>query len=249
MSGRILSLIFYLTKMFVFCKVNPCLFKDSFATIWVSLAKEVMVMKKIKWFIKTSIIFILLIGILIGIKIAPIIVDGYHLYKGALEEKSVKEAILEIQEDKHYISMKEIPKEYIEEVIQTEDKRFYYHYGIDAIAVFRAMYHNVKEKSFVQGGSTITQQLAKNMFFSFDKNLERKVAEAFMAVQLEHQLTKNEILELYCNITYLGEGCYGIQEAAKHYYDTTPKELTKSQITTLVFSFRNPAKYNPKAQQ
>jgi membrane peptidoglycan carboxypeptidase len=100
---------------------------------------------------------------------------------------------------------------------------------------------------FEQGGSTITQQLAKNMYFSFEKKYERKVAELFVAFQLEKELTKDEILELYCNIAYYGEGCYGLKQAAEHYYGVDPLELSEVQIVALVWTLKSPNNYNPNA--
>ena len=92
----------------------------------------------------------------------------------------------------------------------------------------------------MEGGSTITQQLAKNLYFTFDKKLERKVAELFVAFQLEHMLTKDEILELYCNVVYFGEGCYGLQEASEHYYNISSDELSVEQASALAFTIKRP---------
>lgn len=181
------------------------------------------------------------------IKLAPIVSRGYDMYKSAIQEKSIQETIDEIRSKENYIALDKIPKAYLDAVIRSEDKRFYYHVGIDLLATGRAMFNNIVEGAFVQGGSTITQQLAKNMYFSFEKKYERKVAELFVAFKLESMLSKDEILELYCNITYLGEGCYGINEASNYYYKVAPEDLTASQITTLVAALKNPSKLNPNA--
>lgn len=201
--------------------------------------------KLLKKIVIFTMILVVIGGTVISAKALPIMKTGYQMYDKALQEKSIEAVIAEIKSDENYVSLSEISDDYLKEVITSEDKRFYRHLGIDIIAISRAMYNNYKAGAFVQGGSTITQQLAKNMFFSFDKKYERKFAELLMAFRLESMLTKDEILELYCNITYLGEECYGVKEAAEHYYDTTPKKLNYEQISTLVFSFRNPSKYNP----
>ncbi len=201
----------------------------------------------LKRIIAFSLFIFIIGGITITAKALPIMKDGYQIYDETLKATSIEVAIKEIKNDENYVPLSEISNEYLEEVIKTEDKRFYNHIGIDFIAITRAMYNNLKAGYFAQGGSTITQQLAKNMFFSSEKNYERKFAELLMAFKLEKMLSKKEILELYCNVTYLGDGCYGVKEAAEYYYNTNPKGLTSEQISTLVFSFRNPSKYNPKA--
>jgi membrane peptidoglycan carboxypeptidase len=183
--------------------------------------------------------------IVIGIYSAPIIANGYSMYKNAISEKSIEEAINKIRNDDSYLKFEDVPEGFVDEVLKSEDKRFYSHVGIDFIATARAMYQSIKERSYAEGGSTITQQVAKNIYFSFDKKLERKVAEVFVAADLEKTLTKNEILELYLNIVYFGEGCYGLEEAANHYYGATPASLSSIQISALVFTLKRPNDYNP----
>lgn len=181
------------------------------------------------------------------IKISPIISTGYGMYKTATNEMSITDKIEEIRQEEDYIIFDEIPEEYIKQVLKSEDKRFYYHFGLDPISTARAMAYNIVDGSFLQGGSTITQQLAKNMYFSFEKKYERKIAELFVAYDLEKELTKNEILELYCNIAYFGEGCYGLKQAAEHYYGVNPLELSQDQIKALVWTIKSPNNYNPNA--
>ncbi|WP_313152295.1 biosynthetic peptidoglycan transglycosylase [Lacrimispora sp.] len=198
--------------------------------------------------INFSILLLAVICFLMGIvKISPMVSAGYEMYKTATEAISVPDRIEELKQQKSYITFEEIPEDYKAQVLQSEDKRFYYHFGFDPIATARAMANNVIAGSFVQGGSTITQQLAKNMYFSFEKKYERKVAELFVSFQLEKDLTKDEILELYCNIAYYGEGCYGLKQAANHYYGVEPLELTNTQIKSLVWTIKSPNRYNPNA--
>lgn len=187
--------------------------------------------------------------IAIGCLATPIIIRGYDMYKAAVNDISIDEKIAEIQSDQNYLPLDQIPEEYLTSLVKSEDKRFYKHSGIDFLATARAMKNNVKARAFKEGGSTITQQLAKNMFFSFEKKLERKVAEVFVVRELEDKLTKEEILELYCNVIYFGENCYGIKEASNHYYGVEPNELTTKQIDELVYTIKSPNNYNPSANQ
>lgn len=198
--------------------------------------------KKYIWILS---LIILSVSILCFSKAMPVISSGYKMYQSAVKENSVEKVVDNIKEKEGYVNLDTIPKDYIKELLQSEDKRFYYHLGIDPIATTRAMFNNVVAGSFVQGGSTITQQLAKNMYFSFEKKLERKVAEVFVAFELERNYSKDEILELYLNVIYFGEGCYGVKEAANHYYGVEPQNLNEEQIGELVFTIKSPNNYNP----
>ncbi|WMJ22510.1 biosynthetic peptidoglycan transglycosylase [Paludicola sp. MB14-C6] len=199
--------------------------------------------KKISYFIS---IVLLAAIVVIAICITPIICDGYHMYKKAITSVSLNEVITKVRNDDSYIKLDDISDEYLKAVVQSEDKRFYYHIGIDPIATVRAFYNNIKSQSFLQGGSTITQQLAKNLYFSFEKKMDRKVAELFVAFDLERLLTKDEILELYCNVTYFGQNCVGLKEAANHYYGVEPKALSTKQAAALAHALRSPNSFNPK---
>lgn len=120
-----------------------------------------------------------------------------------------------------FTSYSELPQFYIDDVISVEDHRFENHCGIDLIAIGRAMLTDIKEHSFIQGGNTITQQLAKNMLFTQEKKLERKVVEVFAALELECNYSKEDIFELYVNTSYFGNGYYGVREAADGYFGKT----------------------------
>ena len=198
--------------------------------------------KKFIWIINLIILSIFILGLT---KVMPILSSGYKMYQNSVNENSVESVVDKIKEKEGYFTLDTIPKDYIEELLQSEDKRFYYHFGLDLIATTRAMFNNIKAGSYVQGGSTITQQLAKNMYFSFEKKLDRKVAEVFVAFELERNYSKDEILELYLNVIYFGEGCYGVKEAANHYYGVEPQNLNEEQIGELVFTIKSPNNYNP----
>lgn len=193
------------------------------------------------------IILLLLCVVLIGCSfgVYPYVQRGYTMYREAVDAKSIDEAIQEIRDKDNYVTYEEISQTYIKIMLKSEDRRFYYHTGFDPIATTRAMFNNIIAGRYVQGGSTLTQQLAKNMYFSFEKRIERKIAELFVVYQLENKLTKKEILELYCNMAYYGQGCYGIQEAALHYYGVNASELNKEQSDALAFTLKSPENYNP----
>ena len=120
----------------------------------------------------------------------------------------------QIQAKEDYTTLDQLPKDYIDAVLAVEDKRFYKHPGIDPLAICRALYNDIRAGSYVEGGSTITQQLAKNQFFTQDKKISRKVAEMFMAFEIEKVYDKDTILELYLNSIYFGNGYNSVAEAA-----------------------------------
>ena len=130
-------------------------------------------------------------------------------------------------------------------VIAIEDRRFYWHLGIDPIGLARASIVNLTAGGVVQGGSTLTQQLAKNLFLKPERTFERKVQEVILAVWLELGLTKREILELYLNRVYLGAGAYGVDAAAHRYFGKSAKDVTLAEAATLAGLLKAPARYSP----
>ena len=138
-----------------------------------------------------------------------------------------------------------MPDHVINAVLATEDRRFFEHFGIDFLGLFRAMSENVRANSVVQGGSTITQQLAKNLFLSNERTVERKVKEAFLSLWLETNLSKKEILQLYLDRAYMGGGTFGIAAAADFYFGKNIKDLTLAEAAMLAGLFKAPAKYAP----
>lgn len=185
--------------------------------------------------------------LLCAVAAAPVIYRGFQLYQYAMETTSVEEKVSEIRDNAQYVPLSDMDEYFVQEIIKSEDKRFYLHFGVDLLAIARAVKNDLIAGGFVEGGSTITQQLAKNMYFEFDKVMERKVAEVLVAFQIEHKYTKDEILELYLNCIYFGENCYGIREASEHYYSKAPGELTREQADSLVFTIKCPNLYNPVA--
>lgn len=158
---------------------------------------------------------------------------GYSEYFRAIEEKPLAQAVEEIRQKESYTSLSSLPKTYLDAIIAVEDHRFSQHGGIDPISLTRAMWHNITSLGLVEGGSTITQQLAKNMYFDNEKSFLRKIAEAFMAVSIEAEYSKDEILELYVNTIYFGNGYYCVKDASIGYFGKEPKNMSDSECTLL----------------
>ena len=138
-----------------------------------------------------------------------------------------------------------MPEIYLNALVAVEDKRFYKHNGVDIISIGRAIITDIKEMELVEGGSTITQQLAKNTYFTQKKELTRKIAEVFAAIQYEKELSKEEILELYINTCYYGDGYYSIADAALGYFDKEVKYMNTYECTLLVGIPNAPSVYAP----
>lgn len=172
---------------------------------------------------------------------------GYEEYKKALSEESVKEMAARIEEQPNYTTIDELPQTYIDAVLSVEDKRFYDHFGVDPIAVGRAFFNDVKAGAYVEGGSTITQQLAKNQYFTQDKKIVRKVAEMFMAFKIESELDKDTIFELYVNSIFFGNGYYCVADASNGYFGKVPSEMNFDECTLLAGVPNAPTNYNPTA--
>lgn len=171
-------------------------------------------------------------------------VKGYRMYQEAIAEKSISERVEETRSMENFTPYSELPQFYIDATISVEDHRFEEHCGIDLIAVARAAWTDIKAMSFVEGGSTITQQLIKNMLFTQDKKLERKAAEVFAALELEANYSKEEIFELYANTAYFGNGYYGIYQASIGYFGKEPLELTDYECAMLAGIPNAPSVYS-----
>ena len=143
------------------------------------------------------------------------------------------------------VALADFPDHLIKAVLATEDRRFYDHFGIDISGTFRAIVTNARAGGVVQGGSSLTQQLAKNLFLSNQRTLERKVKEAFLALWLETRLTKNEILKLYLDRAYMGGGTYGVDAAAQFYFGKSAREVNLAEAAMLAGLFKAPTKFAP----
>lgn len=200
-------------------------------------------MKGLKKFFKYFFITLILAIIVIG---SIIFFNGYSLYKNTIAELPVKETLEEIRNQENFIEYDELPDIFINAVISVEDKRFFSHSGYDLISIGRAMITNIKDRELSEGGSTITQQIAKNIFFSQRKEFTRKVAEVFVAIDIEKNYTKEEIFEIYVNTNFYGSGNYGIYEAAQGYYEKEVSDLTDYEATLLAGVPNAPSVYSPK---
>lgn len=191
-------------------------------------------------------IFIIIIILILSVSLY-FVGRGYFMYKKAISEMSISEMQQKIKAKENYYQVEDLPKTYINAVISVEDHRFYDHKGIDLIAIGRAFVNDVKTLSFKEGGSTITQQLAKNIYFTQEKTLERKIAEVFMAKKMEKELEKDEILELYLNTSYFGDGYYTVKEASIGYFGKEPKDMTDSECVMLAGIPNAPSVYTPSS--
>lgn len=190
-----------------------------------------------------KILIILLVLILVAGTICFII--GYSTYSKALEEKPLITRIDEIENSDNFVPFSELPKNYLNAVVAVEDHRFYEHGPIDFIAIGRAIWVNVSNWELREGGSTITQQLAKNVVLSQEETASRKLGEIIAAFDIEKNYSKDEILTLYVNTCYFGEGYYGIYEASMGYYGKEPKDLNLDEATMLAGVPNAPSVYAP----
>lgn len=189
----------------------------------------------------------LLLAVFVPVAAAVMIVSavqGYNMHKNAVE-KCPPAQMAKLLRGEDFVRMEDLPEFYIKAVICAEDKRFYSHGGVDPKAIMRAVAHDLKVMSPEQGGSTITQQLAKNFYYTQEKRLERKFAEIFTAFDIEREFSKDEIFELYVNSIYFGEGYYGISAAAEGYYGKRPSALTYRECAMLAGIPNAPSVYSP----
>ena len=197
-------------------------------------------MKKI---IKKAFLIILIVIVLFLVVYVRI---GYKMYKDAISKKSIETMVSEIKAKENYTTIDKLPQDYLNAVVAVEDRRFYLHRGIDIISIGRAIVTDIVSFELKEGGSTITQQLAKNTYFTQNKKLSRKVAEIYVALDYEKKYSKPEILELYLNYSYFGGGNYCVGDATKYYFNKTPKEMDLYDCTLLAGIPNAPSVYDPK---
>jgi membrane peptidoglycan carboxypeptidase len=195
----------------------------------------------LKW-LKRILWLILLAGLVCAVFITA---NGYKMYRDATAEKSLDKAVEELRADEDYVTIDELPQMYLDAVVAIEDHRYYDHGGIDLIAIGRAVKRNIKAGALVEGGSTITQQVGRNFYFTQDKLFSRKMAEVFVARNLEKNYSKDEILELYVNMIFFGEEYTGIREASIGYFGKEPVQLNDYESTLLAGIPNAPNVYAP----
>ena len=168
---------------------------------------------------------------------------GYIEYKTVLIDNPLDSKISEIQSKTNYVQIEDVSEYLLKATVSTEDQRFYSHNGIDFIAYGRILYTIITTGELNSGGSTITQQLAKNMYFGFEPSLIRKIAELFMTNDIENNYSKDEILELYINIINYGDNHMGIYEASTGYFNCHPKYLSFNEATLVAGIPQSPSNY------
>lgn len=168
---------------------------------------------------------------------------SYVRYRSTIEEEPLETLVANIRARDDYVKLENIDNHFIHAILAIEDPTFYHHNGIVLSNIMEAFLTNVKEKEYAMGGSTITQQLSKNLYLDQKKTFHRKVTELFFVHDIESSYTKDEILELYLNIIYFGDGYYGIAQAANGYFHTTPNQITLPQATILAGLPQAPAVY------
>jgi len=146
---------------------------------------------------------------------------------------------------RYYVPLKDIPPYVRQAFISAEDRNFYRHFGIDPVAVLRALIANLREREITQGASTITQQLARNLFLTPERSFKRKLKEMLLAIKIERTFSKDKILEMYLNYIYLGQGAYGVEAASRIYFGKHVKDLTLDEAALLAGLPKAPTKYNP----
>ena len=189
-----------------------------------------------------SILLALLLCILVFL--FTILGQGYLRYQREIERLPIAQAVEAYTEKDGFVAFSELDDDFVQAVIAVEDKRFFERKGYDFVALCRAMYHNLKAKKVIEGGSTITEQIAKNLYLNgYVDGIEAKTAEIFIMLDLEKNFPKDELLALYVNMNYYGDGYWGIRNAAKGYYDTTPDDLSLAQAAILAGIPNAPAVY------
>ena len=183
--------------------------------------------------------------LLILILSSIILFIGYTYYSKTLQEQSLASRVNAITSKENYTSFSELSPIYVNAVIATEDHRYYKHGPIDLIGIGRAMYSNIKNKEFREGGSTITQQVSKNVIFNQDRTLIRKVGELLCAFDLEKNYSKEEIFAIYVNSCYFGDGYYSVYDACKGYFNKLPKDLNLDEASMLAGIPNAPSLYSP----
>lgn len=168
---------------------------------------------------------------------------GCGVYKSIIDETSIESKIEEVKENYNYTELDNIYKTFLDAIVAIEDHRFYKHGAIDLVSIARALITNLENGQILEGGSTITQQVAKNIFLTNEQSFDRKIKEICIAQKLENKYTKEEILELYVNVIYFGDGYIGIKEACNGYFNKEPNELSDNEATLLAGLPQAPSLY------
>ncbi|PKM63579.1 MAG: penicillin-binding protein [Firmicutes bacterium HGW-Firmicutes-20] len=193
-------------------------------------------MKIIKKWLRRA-LFLLFLSIML------LVTAGYVQYRIVIEETPLIEAIAKVQTSNDYVVLKDIDPFFLQAVVAVEDRRFYQRQGLDIRALGRAMWTNIKNLELLEGGSTIGQQVGKNLYFDYRFNILRKIAEVFLLFDIEKTISKDETLELYVNMNYYGDGYTGIKRASMGYFNRLPSELTLGQASLLAGLPHSPSRF------
>ncbi len=193
-------------------------------------------MKFIRKWLTRLLVAVLISGLLL-------ILAGYIQYRTVIAETPLNEAIANVQSSEHYVSLEQIDPFFLRAVVAVEDRRFYERTGLDVRAIGRAAWTNLRNFEFLEGGSTIGQQVAKNLYFDYRFNILRKVAEVFLLYDIEKTISKDETLELYVNMNYYGDGFTGIKRASWGYFRRQPDQLTLGQASLLAGLPQSPSRF------
>ena len=198
-----------------------------------------LIRKIIFWFL------IILIIVILGFTFY-----GYRYYKETIDKVPLQSRITEIRNDYTFVKKEDMPEQYLKAVVAIEDRRFYNHGSVDPIGILRAIFSNIKSRDLKEGGSTITQQVAKNIYYIEEKNaVKRKIAEVFTAMELQDKYEKDDILEIYVNTIYFGNGYYGIKEACNGYLKKEPKDMNLAELSMLAGVPNAPSVYAPNVDK
>ncbi len=217
-------------------------------------SKKALINKKVKLFLKLSGIFLGLFLLYLGFCVITIPDMDKAINRTRLPATTIlAENGNEVQSFgtvySDIIRSEELPQHIVDAIVYTEDRRFYKHFGFDIISFTRAMITNIFAGRYAQGGSTITQQVAKNLFLTNKKNINRKVQELILSFWLEHKFNKEQILTLYLNRVYFGNGAYGIEAASQKYFQKTSQDLNILEGAVLAGMLKAPSRYNPIASK
>ncbi len=183
-------------------------------------------------------------GIIVALNI-----DEQAVPQLTLEPQLLARLVPDNKEDRILVSLEELPSQLIDTLLLIEDRDYYHHHGVSPVGIFRALFKNIRAGRTVQGGSTLTQQLAKNMFLSRERTLSRKIKEALMSLILEFRYSKDQLLEAYINEVYLGQnygnGVYGFGLASKFYFGKAINEISHAQMALLIAQVKGPSYYDP----
>lgn len=185
-------------------------------------------------------------GIILSVLVVSAIwIMGYRDYKQQIADVSLKDAVREVRNREDYVPYDSIPEIFLDATVYTEDERFYTRKSIlDFEAVLRATWHNIKKMKLVEGGSTIPQQVSKNLYFENNHSLVRKVSEFFVTRDLLQEYSKEEILEIYVNVIYYGHSAYGVGPASKTYYNLKVGSLNEGELTLMAGLPQAPSVYD-----